>query len=254
MEEDIFWRKDGTSFPVSYASTPIIENGIIVGAVVTFQNISDRKQVQEKMNSSLREKELLLKEIHHRVKNNMQILNSLISFQIKENNDSRINQILAECKNRIRTMSIIHEKLYQSKYFSSIDIRNLISDIAGALVYSLRDMGKQIDLIVNIPDISVGIDTAIPLGLIVNEIVSNSLKHAFPSDMNGEIAINLHAVNEGFELSIRDTGIGFPDAFNMEKTDSLGMFLIYTLVEQLGGNIKIVSDNGTTITINFNRH
>ena len=151
-------------------------------------------------------------------------------------------------------MSIIHEKLYQAKYFSSIDIRNLLSDIAGALVYSLRDMGKQIDLIVNIPDISVGIDTAIPLGLIVNEIVSNSLKHAFPSDMNGEIAINLHAVNEGFELSIRDTGIGFPDAFNMEKTDSLGMFLIYTLVEQLGGNIKIVSDNGTTITINFNRH
>ncbi len=251
VREDIFWRKDGTSLPVSYSTSSIMENDNIVGAVVTFRDITERKQAEEKIMSSLREKELLLREIHHRVKNNLQILTSLISFQIKEDNEPRINQILSECKDRIKTIAIIHEKLYQTKDFSSIEVRKLIADIAGSLVYSLRDTGNRTDLILNIQDISVGIDIAIPLGLIVNEIVSNSIKHAFSSDMKGEIFVDFHAQNEEFVLNVHDNGIGFPEDFDIEKSDSLGMYLIYTLAEQLGGSADITSNNGTTVKIHF---
>lgn len=253
VREDIFWRKDGTSFPVSYTSSSIMENNNIVGAVVTFRDITERKQAEEKIKSSLREKELLLREIHHRVKNNLQILTSLISFQIKEDNEPRINQILSECNDRIKTIAIIHEKLYQTKHFSSIEVRKLISDIAGSLVYSLRDTGNRTGLILNIQDITIGIDVAIPLGLIVNEIVSNSVKHAFPSEMNGEISIDFYAMNGEFVLSIHDTGVGFPDDFEIEKSDSLGMYLIYTLTEQLNGIADFIRDNGTTVKIHFKK-
>lgn len=251
VREDIFWRKDGTSLPVSYSTSNIMENDNVVGAVVIFRDITERKQAEEKIISSLREKELLLREIHHRVKNNLQILTSLISFQIKEDNEPRINQILSDCKDRIKTIAVIHEKLYQTNDFSSIEVRKLISDIAGYLVYSLRDTENQTDLILDIQDISVGIDIAIPLGLIINEIVSNSIKHAFSPDMKGEIIIDFHTVNEEFELNIHDNGIGFPKDFDVKKSESLGMYLIHTLTEQLGGSADITSSNGTTVKICF---
>ena len=223
----------------------------IIGIASVIRDITDRKEYEIKLEKSLKEKEMLLKELHHRVKNNLQILTSLISFQIKDDNEARVNQILTECKDRVRTIAIIHEKLYQANDFSSIEVRKLISDVANSLVYSLRDAGNQTDLILTIQDISVGIDIAIPLGLIVNEIVSNSVKHAFPSEMNGEVCIDFHAMNGEFVLNVRDNGIGLPEDFNTEKSDSLGMYLIYTLAEQLNGRVEFIRNNGTIVKIHF---
>jgi len=252
-DDEVFWRKDGTSFPVRYTSTPILEHNKLTGAVVVFRDITDRKEHEIRFAKSLKEKEMLLKELHHRVKNNLQILSSLISFQIKDDNEARVNQILTECKDRVKTIAIIHDKLYQSEDMTSIEVRKLISDIANSLVYSLRDIGSQIDLILNIQDISIGIDIAIPLGLIVNEIVSNSVKHAFPSKMKGEVCIDFHAMNGEFVLNVHDNGIGLPEDFNTEKSDSLGMYLIYTLAEQLNGRAEFIRNNGTTVKIHFKK-
>jgi PAS domain S-box-containing protein len=231
----------------------IDEDGKSLGVAAVIRDITDRKEHEIKLAKSLKEKEMLLKELHHRVKNNLQILTSLISFQIKDDNEARVNQILTECKDRVRTIAIIHEKLYQASDFSSIEVRKLISDIASSLVYSLRDTGNQTDLILNIQDISIGIDVAIPLGLIINEIVSNSVKHAFPSEMKGEVNIDFHTMNGEFVLNVHDNGIGLPEDFNTEKSDSLGMYLIYTLVEQLNGRVEFMRNNGTAVKIHFKK-
>jgi len=231
----------------------IDENGDILGVAAVIRDITDRKEYEIRLAKSLKEKEMLLKELHHRVKNNLQILSSLISFQIKDDNGARVNQILTECKDRVKTIAIIHDKLYQSEDMTSIEVRKLISDIANSLIYSFRDTGSQIDLILNIQDISIGIDIAIPIGLIINEIVSNSVKYAFPSKMNGEVCIDFHAMNGEFVLNVHDNGIGLPEDFNTEKSDSLGMYLIYTLAEQLNGRAEFIRNNGTTVKIHFKK-
>jgi PAS domain S-box-containing protein len=227
------------------------ENGDVLGVAAVIRDITDRKEYEIKLAKSVKEKETLLKELHHRVKNNLQILTSLISFQIKDDNEARVNEILTECKDRVKTIAIIHDKLYQSEDMTSIEVGKLISDIANSLVYSLRETGNQTNLKLNIQDISIGIDIAIPLGLIINEIVSNSVKHAFPSKMNGEVCIDFYAMNGEFVLNVHDNGIGLPEDFNTEKSDSLGMYLIYTLAEQLNGRAEFIRNNGTTVKIHF---
>lgn len=218
---------------------------------------------------SLREKEVLLKEVHHRVKNNMQVIVSLLRMQSRYVNDKQYIDMFKECQSRIESMSLVHEKLYQSKDLSNINFKDYVGDLARELFHSYGvDTGK-IGLKIEVADVSLGVNTAIPCGLVINELISNSLKHAFPAGKDGEILIQLHLIDpvesretgakqfhrvdqNWIELIVSDTGVGMPENIDFRNTKSLGLQLITGIVEnQLGGTIEAGRTEGTRIQIRF---
>ncbi len=206
-----------------------------------------------KTESSLEEKELLLREIHHRVKNNLQVISSLLSLQSRYNNDEQAIAMAKESQNRIKVMALIHEKLYRSKDFANVEFNDYIKNLVTDLFSSYKVSKSRISLRIDIENISLGIDTAIPTGLIVNELVSNCLKYAFPNDRDGEIRISLHALGDGRnELIVGDNGIGLPETFDIKKAESLGLRMITNLTERsLHGKVNINRSNGTEFQIIF---
>ncbi|HMQ80829.1 MAG TPA: PAS domain S-box protein, partial [Ignavibacteria bacterium] len=214
-------------------------------------DITSRKLAEEITWRSLKEKELLLKEIHHRVKNNLQIIVSLLKLQAKYVFDPRDLEIFNKSRSRVETMSLIHEKLYKSADISQIDMGNYLKDLVGHLLKAYNLSTAKIQFSINAENILMSIDTAIPCGLIVNELINNILKHAFPDGYNGKIKLNLHRSDENVILEVSDNGIGIPESFNMDKNDSLGMQLVDTLVKQLDGVIEVTRTDGTGFLIEF---
>ncbi|MEO8514813.1 MAG: PAS domain S-box protein, partial [Ignavibacteria bacterium] len=217
-------------------------------------DITARKLAESITIKSLREKELLLKEIHHRVKNNLQIIISLLKLQSKYVYDPRDLEIFNKSRSRVETMSLIHEKLYKSKDISQIDIGNYLKDLVSHLLNAYKVNSSIIEFNISAENILMTIDTAIPCGLIVNELINNILKHAFPDGYKGKIELNLRRSDENVVLEVTDNGIGIPTEFDMDKSDSLGMRLIDTLVKQLDGIIEVNSlngSNGTKVVIEF---
>ena len=205
----------------------------------------------EKIESSLNEKDVLLKEIHHRVKNNLQIISSLLNLQSGYIKDKESIEIFKESQNRVRSMALIHEKLYQSKDMSQIDFSGYISELVSNLFSSYSLNSAFITLHQDIKNIMLEIDLAINLGLIINELVSNAFKHAFRKGSKGNLYISIKKDNRKYELIIQDDGMGFPPNIDFRKTESLGLQLIITLVEQIGGEISLYTNNGTKFVINF---
>ena len=205
------------------------------------------------MSVSLHEKETLLKEIHHRVKNNMQIVSSLLDHQTQFIKDKNVDEIFAESQNRIASMALVHEKLYQSKDLAKINFLDYINDLAANLFQSYAENSGKIKLNMNIENIQVDIDFAIPCGLIINELVTNSLKYAFPAGRVGEIKIVFRKTDKNMlELVISDNGIGIPPDLDFRKTGSLGLHLVTILAEnQLHGKININRNEGTEFKIEF---
>jgi two-component sensor histidine kinase len=206
--------------------------------------------------NSLKEKELLLREIHHRVKNNMQVMSSLLKLQSRNVKDEQQIEMLKESQNRIKAMALIHEKLYRSKDFANVEFNDYIKDLVNDLFLSYKVSSSDIELKMNIDNISLGIDTAIPCGLIVNELVSNSLKYAFPKGKNGEIRISLRRIadlkSDMFELIVSDNGVGISQDLDFRNTESLGLRLITNLAEnQLQGKVKLDRSKGTEFQIKF---
>lgn len=214
-------------------------------------DITARKLAEEITWKSLKEKELLLKEIHHRVKNNLQIIVSLLKLQSKYVFDPRDLEIFNKSRSRVETMSLIHEKLYKSADISQIDMGNYLRDLVGHLLKAYNLSTARLEFDIDAENILMSIDTAIPCGLIVNELINNILKHAFPDGYNGKIQLNLHRSDENVILEVVDNGVGIPESFNMDKNDSLGMQLIDTLVKQLDGVIEVTRTNGTRFSIEF---
>ncbi|NOS85655.1 MAG: PAS domain S-box protein [Ignavibacteria bacterium] len=214
-------------------------------------DITARKLAEGITWKSLKEKELLLKEIHHRVKNNLQIIISLLKLQSKYVYDPRDLEIFNKSRSRVETMSLIHEKLYKSADISQIDIGNYLNDLVKHLLSAYNISTARIDFSINAENILMTIDTAIPCGLIVNELINNILKHAFPDGYIGKIELNLRRSDENVILEVIDNGIGIPESFELDKSDSLGMQLVDTLVRQLDGVIEVNSSNGTKFTIEF---
>ncbi len=217
-------------------------------------DITARKLAEEITKRSLNEKELLLKEIHHRVKNNLQIIISLLKLQSKFVYDPRDLEIFNKSRSRVETMSLIHEKLYKSKDISQIDIGVYLKELVSHLLNAYKVSSSHIEFNINAENILMTIDTAIPCGLIVNELINNILKHAFPDGYTGKIELNLRRSDENVVLEVSDNGIGIPEAIDLDKSDSLGMRLIDTLVKQLDGIVKINSlsgSNGTKFVIEF---
>lgn len=216
--------------------------------LVLIQDVTERRVGEERIRLSLKEKEVLLKEVHHRVKNNLQIVSSLLNLQSKYIKDSEALEMFKESRNRIRSMTLIHEKLYRSKDLANLDVAEYIQNLSANLFRSYNS--GRVSLKTHVDDILLGIDTAIPCGLIINELVSNSLKHAFP-DKQGEILVNLHRDDGKFTLIVRDNGIGIPQNVDFRNTDSLGLQLVCTLTDQLDGAIELNRAGGTEFKITF---
>lgn len=200
---------------------------------------------------SLREKEQLLKEIHHRVKNNMQIISSLLSLQSENSEDEKFNALLRESRNRINSMALVHEMLYQSDDLSKIELKEYIETLCSSVHRSYALPNSNIEFVYDVDKgAHFNIDKMIPIGLILNEAISNSLKHAFPKK-TGKITICLQNKNGKYELMVSDNGTGFKNEFDPEKDSHLGIQLIYMLTEQLGGKLDVKNDNGVCYHINF---
>jgi two-component sensor histidine kinase len=226
------------------------------GVVFSMTDISSIKNTEEKYKSSLHEKELILRELHHRVKNNMQIISSLLSLQAKSLKDERDLEIFKSSQSRVKSMALIHEKLYDSPDFSHINLEDYIQSLVQELYDTYNIRAEKIHLKINIQDIKLNMETSIPLGLLINEIVSNSLKYAFPDNKNFEnpkLVIELKKEKNDYILMIMDNGIGIHDNFDLEKSESLGMQLINNLTDQIDGELKLDTSHGTKITIKFGK-
>jgi two-component sensor histidine kinase len=245
---------DGTvRFILGSGEVFIDEKGNPIRAIGTAQDITERKHAEEQIKASLREKEVLLREIHHRVKNNMQIISSLLNLQAGYIEDKRYLEMFKESQNRIYTMSLVHEKLYRSKDFTKINFKDYIHNLANGVFQSYSSRSGNILLKLNIENVELGIDSAIPCGLIINELVTNSLKYAFPDEKKGEIKIVLVNINGNeYELTVSDNGIGIPEDLDFRKTETLGLHLVSSLAEyQLSGKIKLDRSRGTEFSIRF---
>ncbi|HOT04308.1 MAG TPA: PAS domain S-box protein [Methanolinea sp.] len=266
--EQQFIRKDGSTIWVSASTSPIIKNGEIVGAFSLLTDITSRKKAEElqkhfteeleqqviarteALNASLKEKVVLLREVHHRVKNNLQIIISLMNLQMRKADDPRLKELLLEAQDRVRTMSLVHEKLYQSEDLSRINLSSYLHSLGTQLISSHGDIGRKITLRMELDPILTDINIAIPLGLVVNELVSNSLKHAFPGEMKGNVTIRGKSENGDIVVSVDDDGIGIPPNFDWSTAPTLGLYLVPTLVRQINGRIERVSvERGTKYCI-----
>ncbi|WP_392530826.1 PAS domain S-box protein [Nostoc sp. C117] len=221
--------------------------------ISVIEDISDRKYSQEQIKASLVEKEVLLKEIYHRVKNNLQVISSLLNLQSAYIKDKHDLVIFQQSQQRIGSIALIHEKLYQSQDLARINFAEYIRDLVASLFTAYEVNEDAIALKINIEEhILLGLDTAIPCSLIIHELVSNSLKYAFPTKRNGTICINFNQNNQNnFILIVSDDGIGLPSDFDLQKIDSLGLQLVDAFTHQLGGNINIKSDVGVEFQVKF---
>jgi PAS domain S-box-containing protein len=242
----------GATFEIWYAPYRDPEGGV-AGVVGVATDITERQRAAEELRISLREKEVLLKEIHHRVKNNMQVIHSLLSLQAQHTRDPHALEVLTDSQNRVRSMALVHEKLYQSRSLAQIDFGDYAHKLATDLLRTYRIAPQAIVLEVQIDPVDMSIETAIPCGLIINELMANSLKHAFAGKPTGTIRLELRARGPRLVLSVGDNGKGFPKDFDLHKTQSLGLQLVNTLVQQLEGKLTIEHDGGTTIRIAFPR-
>lgn len=216
------------------------------------QEINERKRVEEQAKNSLKEKEILLREIHHRVKNNMQIISSLLNLQSQYVKDKESLEMFRESRNRILSMAFVHEKLYQSKDLTKIDFDDYIRSMTQHLLRTCSVDPRAVRLNINCSDIFLSIDMAVPCGLIINELISNTFKHAFSEGRKGEITIDFRSdADNRLTLVVSDTGIGLPKDIDISNSKTLGLQLIKDLVDQLKGTLEIERDGGAAFRITF---
>ena len=226
-------------------------DGNLIGGVHVARDITGRKAAEEEVKRSLKEKEVLISEIHHRVKNNMQIISSLLSLQSSYIVDDEAVTVLKESQNRVKAMAMIYEKLYQSNDLARINFSDYVQKLVNGLFYSHDVNEDQIKPVVKIEDIMLNIETAVPCGLIISELVSNSLKHAFPEGRRGKICVSLKAHSDEYELRVSDDGIGSLEKINFKNKSTLGLKLVYTLINQIEGKVALERGQGTEFKIIF---
>jgi PAS domain S-box-containing protein len=216
------------------------------------RDITERKLSEKIISDSLKEKETLLKEIHHRVKNNLQIISSLLKLQSNFVHDKKDKSILIDSQNRIKTMALIHQSLYKSDSLSKIDFNEYLKNLTANLIQINREKAHSLKLHLDAENIFFNIETAIPCGLLINELFTNCVKHAFPNGESGYIKISMTEEEENnYTLTIKDNGIGLPAGFNIEEAPTMGAQLISTLIQQIDGNLNILNHDGSTFVIKF---
>jgi len=249
LEEKII-SLDNHTKDIEIGDVPIIYNNLPAVQMV-IRDITERKKLEKTLKKSLEEKDLMMKEIHHRVKNNLMVIQSLLNLQSKYIKDPEVIKIFKESQNRAKSMALIHQRLYQSEDLKRIDFGEYAQALSVDLFNTYITKKDKIKLDINVESLKLDINTAIPLGLILNEILSNSLKYAFPKDKKGNIKVEFLSKNSHYELIVSDNGIGLPADFDLEKSDSLGFKLIYGLSDQINAEVKVNRDNGTEIEIVF---
>ena len=249
-------KKDGSKF-IALVSSSILKNerGEILGLMSISRDITRIKEAEEQLKKSVHEKEILLKEIHHRVKNNMQVISSILKLQSAYVEDKKTVELLNECRNRISSMAFIHASLYMKKDFANVHFADYVGNIATNLQQSYSSNDKKIELKLDIPDFYMHIDDAIPCGLIINELLSNSFKYAFSDKKTGTIGLSVKNRQENVILAIWDDGKGISKNIDYKNTQSLGLQLVNSLVEQLSGKMELQSkpNEGTKFVIEFNK-
>jgi PAS domain S-box-containing protein len=243
--------RDGRKIEVEFVSN-VYEVDAKKVIQCNIREITERKRAEQQMQASLEEKEVLLKEIHHRVKNNLQVISSLLNLQAGYVKDREALELFKESQGRVRSIALIHETLYHSSDLGRIDFAAYVQELAANLFSTYGVNSEAIRLKVSAQDILLGVDTAIPCGLIVNELISNSLKHAFPAGRQGEISIELHSEGENrLTLVVRDDGVGLPKNLDLQELPSLGLRIVSTLTDQLNGTLELQSRGGAEFKITF---
>lgn len=244
-------RRDGSSVTYHFAGVPVSNaSGEVIGVTTIGRDVSERKQA-ERLSASLKEKEVLLRELHHRVKNNLQVITSLLSLQSGYVRDPEALEMFKESQNRVRLMAMVHEALYRSDSLSRLDGDAFIRDIARTLQRAYG-IGSEVAVDVQAAGVTMEIETAVPCGLIINELVSNALKHAFQNGRRGTISVRLDRDGQArYVLSVEDNGVGVPDLGRWNQPRTLGWQLVQALADQLGGTVELESGEGTRFVLTF---
>ncbi len=252
MDERWHVRKDGTRFWCSGVLTRIDDpQRTLHGFVKVMRDETERRQASEQLSNSLHEKEALLKEIHHRVKNNLQVITSLLTLQSDTVQDAAIRDMFEEAANRVRTIGDIHELLYRSPELARVDFNLYLNRLAQNLISFYDVNNKRIRVNVSTEDSKLELAKAIPCGLMVNELLTNCLKHAFPEERSGEIRVTMRPEGGQYFLEVSDDGVGMPDGLNADNATSLGLKLVSVLAKQLQGDVRFGRDHGTRAVISF---
>ena len=216
-----------------------------------WHELTERVRAEEQVRASLREKEVMLKEIHHRVKNNLQIVSALLDLQSGHTADAGALEMFQESRGRVRSMALIHERLYRSQDMARVDFSEYVRQLADDLYHTYKVSDDDIRLVVDVDVPPLPIDLAIPCGLLLNELMSNCFKHAFPDGTAGTIRVSFARAGGDHLLSVADDGVGFPPGTDFRDTPSFGMQLVNTLADQLGGELELTTGPGTTFAVRF---
>ncbi|MBF0505453.1 MAG: CHASE domain-containing protein [Nitrospirae bacterium] len=242
--------KDGKITPIEINAT-VVGRGKDLLVVTLCRDITERKKAVELMKQSLKEKEALLREIHHRVKNNMAVVSSLLSLQSETIENATVRSLFRESQQRVKSMALVHEKLYQTKDLSSINFEEYIKSIISEIIGLYRIDTGTITMEINIEDIELDLEAAVPCGLIINELLTNALKYAFPDNRSGVLSVHFTKAEDTYTLSIKDNGVGLPGGLDYKEARTLGLQLVNVLTRQLRGTFQIKSDEGTEAIVTF---
>jgi PAS domain S-box-containing protein len=247
-------RKNEQPFWAETSLSKLVDgNGKMMGVSVIIRDATNRRKSEETMKASLLEKEVLLKEIHHRVKNNLQVISSLLRLQSETVKDKETAALFLESQERVRAMALVHEFLYKSTDLARINFPGYVAGLVRNLYRTFGLASAETLPTIAIQDISLSLDMAVPCGLILTELISNAAKHAYPDKKGGPIEINFQSPSNGkFELTVADHGVGFPTNFDWTKSDSLGLRLVRLLTEQLQGQVQVESNAGVKFIVTFN--
>jgi len=248
-------RKDGSLAEVLITASPIRFRDQMLGVFTIYRDIAERRRAEVQLKAALQEKEVLLREIHHRVKNNMQIVSSLLNLQARGLKDEQAQSVLRESRGRIQALALVHEALYRSEALAEIDFRQYMSKLTDNIFQAYTGPGGRIRTEVTVEELALDLDHAVTCGLAVNELITNSLRHAFPGGRGGSIAMKARLLNpEEIELTVSDDGVGLPQGFDWRKAETLGLQIVVAVVEeQLGGTVSLQGGQGTTFSLRF-RH
>ncbi len=244
--------KDGPDIIASITVSPVRNReGAIVSVAKVARDITAQKEREEALRASLKEKEVLLQEVHHRVKNNLQVIASLVNMQLRRVDTPAARDALVECRNRVLAIALIHEKLYQSKDYGRVPFAEYMRSIASNVFQSAGVSPGVVQLLLHIENVAMPVDKGIPCGLLVNELITNALKHAFPGQREGTLEVSLSRREGRVSLSVKDNGIGLPSDFEIEESRTLGLQLVATLARQLDATVEIIRDRGATFRVSF---
>ncbi len=248
-------RKDGEKRLISVTASPLFDHDDYTGSIGIFVDITEIRQAEEKIKSQLREKEVMLQEIYHRVKNNLQIISSMLKLQASYIDDEYAIQLFRNCQHRVKSMSLVHEKLYKSSDLTNISFKDYTNSLIKNLFHSLNINSNRIGYELDIKDVNLDITIAIPCGLIINELITNALKYGFPEDKQGIIKVSMTKLDNGkLNLTVLNNGVDLPEDFDMTNLSSFGMRLVDILKDQLGAELNIERKDGVAFSLTFSQN